>query len=144
MWPGAEDLLTVARAAQVRQPAGNNKDCGLCALLSTVSTLFRLPRPATFCPRWTCSGGDGPQQGHGACGAPALAGGPARNGTGCPPALYAPLPVADIGRQASLPDAQLQHALLCLTVAEGGMSLVVWVSVQHVKDALQRHRPHAP
>ena len=34
----------MARAAQVRQLAGNDKDCGVCALLSTVGTLLRVPR----------------------------------------------------------------------------------------------------
>ena len=36
------------------------------------------------------------------------------------------------------------HALLCLATAEGGMSLIVLVSLQHVRDTLQRQRPHAP
>ena len=47
-WPGAEHLLATARAAQVQQPAGNNKDCGMCALMSTVGTLLRVPRPGNL------------------------------------------------------------------------------------------------
>ena len=44
-WPGAEHLLATARAARVQQPAGNNKDCGVCALMSAVGTLLRVPKP---------------------------------------------------------------------------------------------------
>ena len=44
VWPGVEDLLTGARAAQVRQPAGSSKDCGVCALLSTIGALLEMPR----------------------------------------------------------------------------------------------------
>ena len=43
VWPGAENVLATARAAQVRQPDGNNKDCGVCALMSTIRTLLRVP-----------------------------------------------------------------------------------------------------
>ena len=55
-WPGAEHLLATARAAQVQQPAGRNKDCGVCTLMSTVGTLLRVPRPgnvlSTLDRRW--------------------------------------------------------------------------------------------
>ena len=47
-WPGAERLLAEARAAQVQQPAGNTKDCGVCALMSAVGTLLRVPRPSNL------------------------------------------------------------------------------------------------
>ena len=47
-WPGAEHLLAEARAAQVQQPAGNTKDCGVCALMSAVGTLLRVPRPGNL------------------------------------------------------------------------------------------------
>ena len=43
--PGAEHLLATAQAAQVQQPAGNNKDCGVCALMSALGALVRVPRP---------------------------------------------------------------------------------------------------
>ena len=44
MWPGAENLLATARAAQVRQPTGNAKDCGVCTPLSALGTLLRVLR----------------------------------------------------------------------------------------------------
>ena len=47
-WPGAEHLLATAKAAQVQQPAGNNKDCGVCALMFTVGSLLRAPRPGNL------------------------------------------------------------------------------------------------
>ena len=146
VWPGGEDLLTVARAAQVRQPAGNNKDCGVCALLSTVGTLLRVPRPGNRLSildrRWVVAVALNKDMGPvarvpspGELPAAALS---------ALPAPRTPLPVADIAHHAGLPEARLQHALLCMAAAEGGMSLVVLVSLQHVKDALQRQRPHAP
>ena len=55
-----------------------------------------------------------------------------------------PRMVADVPHQAGLPEARLRHALLCMAAAEGGMSMVVTVSLQHVKDAMQQQRPHAP
>ena len=47
VWPGAENVRATARAAQVRQPTGNTKDCGVCTLC-TVSTLLRVPRPGNL------------------------------------------------------------------------------------------------
>ena len=47
-WPGAEHLLASAQAAQVQQPAGNDKDCGVGALLSALGTLLRVPRPGNL------------------------------------------------------------------------------------------------
>ena len=47
-WPGAEHLLAEARVAQAQQPAGNTKDCGVCALMSAVGTLLRVPRPGNL------------------------------------------------------------------------------------------------
>ena len=44
VWRGAENLLATARAAQVKQPDGDTKDCGVCALMSTIGTLLRVPR----------------------------------------------------------------------------------------------------
>ena len=34
--------------------------------------------------------------------------------------------------------------MVFLVAAEGGMSLIVLVSLQHVRRALQRQRPHTP
>ena len=47
VWPGAEDMLTVSRAALVRQPAGKRTECAVYAMLSTAGTLLRVPRPGT-------------------------------------------------------------------------------------------------
>ena len=47
-WPGAEHLLAEARVAQVQQPAGNTKDCGVCALMSAVGALLGMPRPGNL------------------------------------------------------------------------------------------------
>ena len=55
-----------------------------------------------------------------------------------------PLAVADIPHQVGLPEARLQHALLCIAAAEGGMSMVMTVSLQHVKDAMQQQQQYAP
>ena len=82
-WPGAEHLLAAARAAQVQQPAGNNKDCGVCAVMSTVGTLLRVPRPGNIMSaldrRWALLGAAPvrSQRGHGAHGPPRRPGGPA-------------------------------------------------------------------
>ena len=48
VWPGAENLLVTAQAAQVRQPTGNAKDCGVYTLLTTVGTLLRVPLPSNL------------------------------------------------------------------------------------------------
>ena len=36
------------------------------------------------------------------------------------------------------------HALLRMAAAEGGMSMVVSMSLRHVKDAMQQERPYTP
>ena len=38
----------------------------------------------------------------------------------------------------------MRHTLLCMAAAEGGMSMVVSMSLRHVKDAVQQQRPYAP
>ena len=44
-----------------------------------------------------------------------------------------------------LPGARMQHALLCIAAAaDGGMSMLMTVSLQHVQDAMQQQRMHAP
>ena len=52
--------------------------------------------------------------------------------------------VADIGHKTGLPHVQLWHAVLWLAVAVERMSLIVSVSLQRVRAAQQRQRPHAP
>ena len=43
----------------MQQPADNNKDCGVCALSSTIGTLLRVPRPdnlpSTLDRRWVAA-----------------------------------------------------------------------------------------
>ena len=61
------------------------------------------------------------------------------------PAPHAPLDVADVPHSVGLPGARMQHALLCMAaVADGGMSMLMTVSLQHVQDAMQQQRMHAP
>ena len=44
-----------------------------------------------------------------------------------------------------LPGARMQRALLCMAAAaDGGMSMLATVSLQHVQDAMQQQRMHAP
>ena len=55
------------------------------------------------------------------------------------------LDVADVQHSMGLPGARMQHALLCMAAAvDGGMSMLVTVSLQHVQDAMQQQRMHAP
>ena len=58
------------------------------------------------------------------------------------PAPRTPLTVADVPHHTGLPEARMRHALLCMAAAEGGMSMVVSLSLRQVKDAMQR--PYAP
>ena len=139
-WPGAEHLLPTARAAQVQQPAGNNKDCGVCALMSTVSTLLRVPRPGNLLSpldrRWVAAVVLNRDMGPiarlatlGELPAAVL------------DALPAPRTPLDV---AGLPGARMQHALLCMAAAaDEGMSMLMTVSLQHVQDAMQQQRMHA-
>ena len=146
MWPGAEKLLATARAPQVKQPGDNSTDCGVCALMSTVGTLLRWPRPdnlrSTLDSRWVAAVALNRDMGPIAR-LPSLAELPAAV-LDALPAPRTPQMVADVPHQAGLPEAGLRHALLCMAAAEGGMSMVVTVSLQHVKDAMQQQRPHAP
>ena len=43
-----------------------------------------------------------------------------------------------------LPGARMQHARLSMAAADGGMSMLMTVSLQHVKDAMQQQQMHAP
>ena len=146
-WPGAEHLLATARAAQVQQPAGNNKDCGVCALMSTVGTLLRVPRPGNLLSaldrRWVAAVVLNRDMGPIAR-LPSLGGLPAAV-LDALPAPRTPLDVADVQHSAGLPGARMQHALLCMAAAaDRGMSMLMTVSVQHVQDAMQQQRMHAP
>ena len=61
------------------------------------------------------------------------------------PAPRTPLDVADVPHNVGLPRAHMQHALLCMAAAaDGGMSMLMTVSLQHVQDAMQQQRMHAP
>ena len=137
MWPGAENLLATVRAAQVKQPD---------ALMSTIGTLLRVPRPdnllSTLDRRWVVAVALNRDMGPIAH-LPSL--------VQLPAAVLDPLPaprtppqVADIPHQVGLPESPMRHALLCMVVAEAGMSMVLTVSPQHAKDAMQRQRQYAP
>ena len=146
-WPGAEHLLAAARAAQVQHPAGNDKDCGVCALMSAIGTLLRAPRPSnllsTLDRRWVAAvflkrdmGPIARLASPGELPAAVL---------DALPAPRAPLDVADVPHNVGLPGARMQHALLCMAAAaDGGMSMRMTVSLQHVQDAMQQQRMHAP
>ena len=142
-WPGAEHLLATARTAQVQQPAGNNKDCGVCALMSTVGTLARVPRPGNLLSaldrQWVAAVVLNRDMGPIAV-QPSLGELPAAL-LDALPAPRTPLDVADVEHNLGLPGARMQHALLCMAAAaDGGMSMLMTVSLQHVQDAMQQQR----
>ena len=146
-WPGAERQLAEARAAQVQQPAGNTKDCGVCALMSAVGTLLRVPRPGNLLSALdrrlvaavVLNRDMGP-----IARLPSLGELPAAV-LDALPAPRTPLDLADVPHSVGLPGACMQHALLCMAAAaDGGMSMLMTVSLQHVQDAMQQQRMHAP
>ena len=146
-WPGAERLLAEARAAQVQQPAGNTKDCGVCALMSAVGTLLRVPRPGNLLSaldrRWVAAVVLNRDMGPIAR-LPSLGELPAAVLEALP-APRTPLDLANVPHNVGLPGARMQHALLCMAAAsDGGMSMLATVSLQHVQDAMQQQRMHAP
>ena len=146
-WPGAAHLLVTAQAGQVQQPAGNNKDCGVCALMSALGTLLRVPRPgnllSTLDRRWVAAVVLNKDMGPMAR-LPSLGELPAAV-LDALPAPRAPLDVADVPHNVGLPGARMQHALLCMAAAaDGGMSMLMTVSLQHVQDAMQQQQMHAP
>ena len=146
-WPGAEHLLAEARAAQVQQPAGNTKDCGVCALMSAVGNLLRVPRPGTLLSaldrRWVAAVVLNRDLGPIAR-LPSLGELPAAV-LDALPAPRTPLDLADVPHSVGLPGARMQHALLCMAAAaDEGMSMLATVSLQHVQDAMQQQRMHAP
>ena len=60
------------------------------------------------------------------------------------PALRIPLMVADIPHRTRLPKARMRHAVVCTAAAEGGASMVMSISLRHVKQAMQQQQPYAP
>ena len=119
----------------------------MCALMSTVSTLLRVPRPGNLLSaldrRWMAAVVLNRDMGP-------IARLPSR-GELPAAALDAllgprtPLDVADVQHNVGLPGARMQHALLCMAAAaDGGMSMLMTVSLQHVQDAMQRQPMHAP
>ena len=145
-WPGAEHLLATAQAAQVQQPVGNDKDCGVCALLSALGTLLRVPRPgnllSTLAKRWVAAVVLNRDMGPIARLASLVELPTAlRDALAAP---RAPLDVADVPHNVGLPRARMQHALLCMAAAaDGGMSMLMTVSLQHVQNAMQQQQMHA-
>ena len=146
VWPGAENLLATARAAQVKQPDDNNKDCGVCAPMSAIGTLLRVPRQdnllSTLDRQWVAAVALNRDMGP-------IARLPSPREL-LAAMLYAvslprtPLEVADIPHHVGLPEARMRHALLCMAAVEGGMSMVMMVSLQHVKAAMQEQRLYGP
>ena len=131
-WPGAEHLLATARAAQVQQPAGNNKDCRVSALMSTVGTLLRVPRPGNLLSaldrRWVAALVLNRDMGPIAR-LPSLGELPAAV-LDALPAPRTPLDVADVPHGVGLPGARMQRVLLCMAAAaDGGMSMLMTVSL---------------
>ena len=146
-WQGAEHRLATAQGTQVQQPAGNDKDFGVCALMSALGTLLRVPRPGnlltTLDRRWVAAVVLNRDMGPIAR-LPSLGDLPAAV-LDALPAPRAPLDVADIPHNVGLPGARMQHALLCMApAADGGMSMLMTVSLQHVQDAMQQQQMHAP
>ena len=145
-WPGAEHLLATAQAAQVQQPAGNNKDSGVCALMSALGTLLRVPRPgnllSTLDKRWVAAVVLNRDMAPIAR-LPSLGELPAAV-LDALPAPRTPLDVADVPHHVGSPGARMQHALLSMAAADGGMCMLMTVSLQHVQDAMQQQQMHAP
>ena len=146
-WPGAEHLLAMAWTAYVQQPAGNSKDCGVCALMSTVGTLLRVPRPGNLLSaldrRWVAAVVPNRDMGH-------IARLPSQRELPAAvldalPAPRTPRDVADVEHNGQMPGARMQHALLCMVAAaDKGMSMLMTVSLQHVQDAMRQQQMHAP
>ena len=146
-WRGAEDLLAVSREAHVRQQAGNNTDCDLCTLLFIVGTVPRVPTPGNLLSAWhtrwvaamVLNRDMGP-----ILRLPSLGELPAA-ARGALPAPRALLVVADLWHQTGLPDARLQHALLCLAAAPGGdVARHVVVLAVHRSRAREVEAAHTP
>ena len=115
-------------------------------MLSAISILLRVPQPAnllsTLDRRWAAAVALNRDMGPVAC-LPSLGELPAAVPHALP-APRTPLTVADIPHQTGLPETRMRHALPCMAAAEGGMPMVVSLSLLHVKDAAQQQRPYAP
>ena len=57
------------------------------------------------------------------------------------PAPRTPLDVADVPHHVGLPGARMQHAMLSMSAADGGMPMLMTVSLQHVMQQQQMHAP---
>ena len=146
-WLGAEHLLATTQAAEVQQPADNNKDCGVCALMSALDTLLRVPRPGNLLSmldrRWVAAVVLNRDMGPIAH-LPSLGDLPAAL-LDALPEPRTPLDVADVPHNVGLPGARMKHVLLCMAAAaDEGMSKLMTVSLQHVQDAIQQQQMHAP
>ena len=146
-WLGPEHLLVTAQTAQVQQPAGNDKDFGVCALISALGTLLRVPRSGSLLSKLdrrlvaavVLNRNMGP-----IVRLPSLGELPAAVLYALP-APRAPLDVADVPHNVGLPGAHRQHALLFLAAAaNGGASMLMTVSLQHVQDMMQQQQMYAP
>ena len=119
----------------------------MCALMSTVSTLLRVPRPGNLLSaldrRWVAAMVLNRDMGP-IVRLPSMGELPAAV-LDALPAPRTPLEVADVQHNVGLPGARMQHALLCMAAAaDRGMSMLMTVSLQHVQDAMQQQRMHAP
>ena len=116
----------------MQQLAGNDKDYGVCALMSAIGTLLRVPRPgnllSTLDRRWVAAvvlyRDMGP-----VARLPSLGELPAAV-LDAMPAPRATLDVADVPHDVGFPGAHMQHALLCMAAAaDGGTSMLMTVSL---------------
>ena len=119
----------------------------MCALMSAVGTLLRVPRPGNLLSaldrRWVAAVVLNRDMGPIAR-LPSL-GEPRAAVLDALPAPRTPLDVADVQHIVGLPGARMQHPLLCMAAAaDRGMSMLMTVSLQHVQDAMQQQRMRAP
>ena len=119
----------------------------MCALMSTVGTLLRVPRPGNILSaldrRWVAAVVLNRDKGPIAR-LPSLGELPATV-LDALPAPRTPLDLADVPHNVGLLGARTQHALLCMAAAaDGGMTMLMTVSLQHVQDTMQQQRMHAP
>ena len=117
----------------------------MCALMSAIGTLLRVLRPGNLLSlldrRWVAAVVFNRDIGPIAR-LPSLGELPAAVLEALP-APRKPLDVADISHHLGLPRARMQHALLSMAAADGGMSMLMTVSLKHVKDPMQQQQLHA-
>ena len=130
----------------MQQSADNSKDCRVCALMSALGTLLRVPMPGNLMSaqdrRRVAAVVLNRDMGPIAC-LPSLGERPTAV-LEAVPAPRTPLDVADVPHHVGLPGARMQHAVSSMAAADGGMSMLMTVSLQHVKDAMQQQQMHAP